>query len=177
MKKIVSAILLVLCLMGCIYAVAEDVQEIQINGIFEVKTTIPEGYTFEGSYKSDILYVGYLTSSDPSKVQGYITIAYDEEADGRTLNDFSEDELAGLIAIFLQDMPGAEVTTGETGKGTKLLIFTTNTETESRIDIMSIWHGYQIAIMLLPGDGVTPISEDQMSTMLEFLTDVEIVTL
>ena len=177
MKRILCTVFLVLFLMSCACAAAESVQEIQINGVFEVKTTIPEGYTYEGSYRSDILYIGYLTSDDPSKVKGYITIAYDEEAEGRTLNDFSEDEMAGLISLFMQDLPGAEVTMGETGKGTRLLIFTTNTGSESRVDIMTIWHGYQVAIMLIPGAGMDGIPEDQVNTMLEFLTNVEIKTL
>ena len=112
------------------------------------------------------VYVGTLKPDDPKRAVGRITIAYDEEAQGKTLNDLSEEEMDELIDVFMLDTPTATVTKGETGKGTKILIFDSDC-----YDIMTIWKGYQVALRLIPNGKLT---EEQKKMALEFLTDVTI---
>lgn len=172
MKKLL-AVLTALFLLVTAVAFAENVQQVSMDQI-KISAVVPEGYAFSGNYVSDILYVGNLTPSNAAAPSAMITIAYDEEAEGRTLNEFSEAELDSLITLFLNDTPNALVTKSQTGKGTNVLIFDTQTESESRYDIMTIWHGYQVALMVLPGENSTALTDEQKSMIMQFLTDVTI---
>ncbi|MBQ9010370.1 MAG: hypothetical protein IJ088_13745 [Clostridia bacterium] len=176
MRKIcISIILVILISSVCLFGMAENVHQVTLEG-FRVKAVIPKGYTYSERFVSDILYVGLLQPEDPSKPEASVTIAFDDTAEGKTLNDMSEEEIDRMIALFLQDTPSATVTKSETGKGTKLLIFDTNTSNECLYDIITIWHGYQVAMRVIPARGST-LSDEQKQMVNQFLTDIDIESL
>ena len=117
-----------------------------------------------------------LRPQDPKKPVASITIAFDENAQGRTLNELSEEEMDGMIALFLQDTPSAVVTKSESGKGTKILIFDNQTANECTYDVMTLWKGYQIAVRVVPAGG-SVLTEEQKTMVLQFLTDITIESL
>jgi len=141
---------------------------------FTVNTVTPEGYTYTDSFVSDILYIGYLKPDDETKPQALITIAYDEEAQGRTLNEMSDEEVLNMVEDFMQDTPDAKVSYKQTGEGTRLIVFNTETETENRIDIVTIYRGHQIAAMIIPSEPTTKLTEEDLDGVIAFLTNASI---
>jgi len=171
MRKICISIILVMLLSSvCLLGMAENTRQVTLEG-FRVKAVVPDGYSYSDRFVSDVLYVGMLRPQDPKKPVASITIAFDENAQGRTLNELSEEEMDGMIALFLQDTPSAVVTKSESGKGTKILIFDNQTANECTYDVMTLWKGYQIAVRVVPAAG-SVLTEEQKTMVLQFLTDI-----
>ena len=176
MRKICISIILVMLLSSvCLLGMAENTRQVTLEG-FRVKAVVPDGYSYSDRFVSDVLYVGMLRPQDPKKPVASITIAFDENAQGRTLNELSEEEMDGMIALFLQDTPAAVVTKSESGKGTKILIFDNQTANECTYDVMTLWKGYQIAVRVVPAAG-SVLTEEQKTMVLQFLTDITIESL
>ena len=176
MKKTLLILLSILMLISTSGVCAEENEvSVEVNHQFTVKSVVPEGYRYSEQFPSDILYIGYLEPTSPGHAQALVTIAYDEEAEGRTLNDYSEAELDALIQTFMKDTPTASVRLTESGKGTKLIVFNTENEYEHRVDVVTIWKGYQIAIMMFPYEGETVLDEASTEMILTFMTDMEII--
>ena len=143
---------------------------------FHVHTVVPDGYRYIDSFVSEILYIGYLRPKDMTLPQALITIAYDEEAHGRTVNELSDEEVLRMVDDFMQDTPDATVEYRETGEGTRLIVFNTHTKAETRIDIVTLWRGYQIACMIFPGEQskTKEVTQEDLAGIITFLTQTQI---
>ena len=80
-----------------------------------------------------------------------LSIAFDEAyADVERLNDMDDEGLALLEQTFIDSDPEVEITYGETGYGTRVLVAKHDTEGEDYIDFFSIYRGYCVEFVLLP---------------------------
>ncbi len=177
MRKPFIWLLLAAALCGLLSAAAAEApekaeQSVNVMGAFTVSAEIPQGYAFKGNYVSDILYYGTLTPEDPAYPVAIITIAFDEEADGRSIGDLTEEQIFGMVA---QDAAAlgehVEFSEAETAHGTKLLVYNILDEEEARFEIYPLYRGYQIGCVLLPGQGQT-MTQELLKTAVDFLSNV-----
>ena len=177
MKKPLIGLLLIVAMVGLFSAVAAEApqtneESINVMGAFTVSAEIPQGYAFEGNYVSDILYYGTLTPENPAYPVGIITIAFDEEADGCSIGDLTEEQVSNMIeretAVLGENVEFSEA---ETAHGTKLLIFNVLDIEEARFEIYTLYKGYQVGCVILPGQG-SMLTEEHLKMAVDFLSEV-----
>ena len=158
--------------LAAVPATDENVRSIDAMGAFTVKAAIPGGYTFTGSYVSDILYVGQLIPSDRTMSSGLITVAFDEEADGRSIGDLSQDVINAIVQEDIKSL-GQQVsfTESATSHGTKLLVYQVKDPEEARFEIYTLYKGYQIRCIIFPGIGQT-LNETHLQMAVDFVSEV-----
>ena len=183
MKKIIAMILSVMMLLGCAAATAEDAGKttlgtISINGAFTLQCGLPEGYKVTPVTADQDQVIAMLSSEDETKPVMMLSVAYDETySDVQRMNDLNEEALALLEKTFTDVDPTVEITYGETGLGTQLLIAKQTQETFQYIDFMSIYKGYFVEFVLMAPEGAEDkaLTEDQMRMAIEFLTELDFV--
>ena len=177
MRKPFIWLLLAAALCGLLSAAAAEApetteQSVNVMGSFTVSAEIPQGYTFEGNYVSDILYYGTLTPENPAYPVAIVTIAFDEEADGRSIGDLTKEEISGMVAQDTASLgEHVEFSEAETAHGTKLLVYNILDEEEARFEIYTLYKGYQVGCVILPGQGQT-MTEELLKMAVDFLSGV-----
>jgi len=166
-------VLAVLLCVICSLCAAEDVREVSLSE-FKVSAVVPKGYSYVDQFASDILYLGVLEPEDKNRPVGMITIAYDEIAGGKSLDELSEEQISAMVAEFLKDTPAARVSRTKTEKGTGILILDTETANECCYDIVTLWKGYQIAVRMLPGQNQNRLTQEQKDLVISFLSNITI---
>lgn len=161
-----------LCAFSLCLAEAYTPESVNVMGAFTVNANVPEGYSFRGEYVSSILYFGTLSPKDPAYPSALITIAFDEEANGRSIGDLTEEELSGMIASEKAVLgENVEFSQAETSHGTKLLVFNVLDEEEARFEIYTLYKGYQVGCVILPGEGHT-MTREHLDMAVDFLSEV-----
>ena len=132
MKKIIAIILGLAMLLCAVSAMAEDkvtLGTVSINGAFRLQSALPEGYKITPLTVTPEQYVALISSEDPAKPAMQLSIAFDEQyADVERLNDMDDEALALLEQSFIDNDPEVEITYGETGYGTRVLVAKHDTE-------------------------------------------------
>ncbi len=154
--------------------VADEQSEVAIDlsGKFFVHAKIPEGYTFDGDMRNGIVFVGHLLPKDGNNPVGLVTVAFDEEANGRSIGDLTEEEVKGLVAMDTSAI-GEHVEAGETitSHGTRVLVYKVLDPEEARYEMYTIYKGYQIGMLVLPG-GSGELNNAQLDWAIGFLSEV-----
>ena len=152
---------------------------ISINGEFQLKVGIPEGYTPRPVYASPEMIIAVVEKTDdPTAPVMRLTVAYDETySDVARMNDLDEQDLALLEATYTETDPEVEISYGETGLGTRLLIARQKDALPNYIDFLSIYQGYFIEFLLSPGSEAEDqtLSDEQLKLSVDFLTDLDFV--
>ena len=151
---------------------------IDINGAFSLQCGLPEGYAIEPVRSFGDQMVAVMTTEDPAKPQMVLSVAYDPVyASVERLNDLSDEELAVLEKTFTDVDPTVEITYGDTGMGTRLMVARQNDGGFDYLDIMSIYKGYFVEfVMVAPLTAEDKsLSEEQMRLCVDFLTDLDFV--
>ena len=120
--------------------------------------------------------LAWIISEDPAKPRMQLSIAYDETyADVDRLNDLEESGFEALEKTFIEEDPTVEISYGDTGLGTRLLIAKQVNDIYSYVDFFSIYKGYMIEFVLLPAQnsGVESLTEEQISMCIDFLTELD----
>ena len=180
MKKMIAMILGLAMLLCAVSAVAEDkvtLGTVSINGAFRLQTELPEGYQLVPQTVSPEQYVALISSEDPAKPAMQLSIAFDEQyADVERLNDMDDEALVLLEQSFIDNDPEVEITYGETGYGTRVLVAKHDTEELDFIDFFSIYRGYCVEFILLPAqEGDRNLNEEQIATCVSFLTNLDFI--
>ena len=171
--------LLLICavLLGtAVWAFAEG-SSVDVNGSFQVTCKVLPGYSLASKWVDANLYTGVMTPEDPKKPVMLLSIAYSELSNGRTLNDYSEEEIATLAKGYTEDMPDAKISYDVTGLGTKLIVIREDTGSDPHVEIVTIYKGYELSLYAYIEDTAgenTPLSEDDMALINTFLTDMVI---
>lgn len=180
MKKIIAIILGLVMLLCAVSATADDkvtLGTVSINGAFRLQSVLPEGYQLTPLDVSSEQYVAMIDSEDPTKPAMMLSIAFDEQyADVERLNDMDDEALALLEQTFIDNDPEVEITYGETGYGTRVLVAKHDTDDLDFIDFCSIYRGYMVEFMLLPakeGDG--NLNDEQIALCVSFLTNLDFI--
>ena len=106
------------------------------------------------------------------KIVAIVTIAFDEEADGRSIGDLTKEEISGMVAQDTASLgEHVEFSEAETAHGTKLLVYNILDEEEARFEIYTLYKGYQVGCVILPGQGQT-LTEELLKMAVDFLSGV-----
>ena len=183
MKKIIAILLSMMLLLGCGAAMAEEtgkttIGTISINGAFTLQCGLPEGYQVKPILLNQDHVIAVLVSEDETKPVMTLSVAYDETyADVHRMNELDDEARQLLEKTFTDVDPTIEISYGETGLGTELLIAKQTYESYNYIDFMSIYEGYFIEFVMTAPEGAEDktLSDDQLRMCIDFLTDLDFV--
>lgn len=185
MKKIAAMLLSLILLLGCAAGTAEGAVEkivfgtLHANGEFTLKGVLPEGYRIYPFEQDDSALISFIRAEDPARPEMILSIACDEiYSDVARLNDLSDEELAVLEKTFTDTDPYANITYDETAHGTRLLICRTVAEAYDYMDILSIYQGYMIELIMQPGKGAAEqaLTEEQTAACINLLSELEFIS-
>ena len=184
MKKIVCLLICLVFTLSLAVSLAEDkvsIGTITVNGAFDLKCALPKGYTVKPIKNNETQVQAWVVSEDPKAPVMQISVAFEEEyADVERMNDLDDEAFAALEKTFTDVDPMIDISYGDTGLGTRLLIARQNGEdTLNYIDFLSIYKGYMVEFVLSPGEGAEDktLSDDQFQMCIDFLTEMDFVSL
>ena len=184
MKKIIAIIMSLALLLGCCGAVAAEengklsLGTISINGAFNLQCGLPEGYRIQPIKMTREQILAVLVSDVPENPVMQLSVAFDETySDVDRMNDLDEEAFELLEKTFTDVDPTVEITYGDTGLGTRLLIAIQREGSFHYIDFLSIYKGYFIEFAMVPSQTAADktLTEEQMRMCIDFLTDLDFV--
>lgn len=183
MKKFISLILCTVTLLCCltVYAETPDKQNIgklSINGVFELSGQLPEGYSLKIRKMEQDEILAWIISENPEKPQMQLSIAYDEAyANVDRFNDLDEADFEKIEKTFTDEDPTVEISYGDTGYGTRLLIAKQVNDIFNYVDFFSIYKGYMIEFVLLPANmqNSEVLTDEQINMCIDFLTELDFI--
>ena len=184
MKKAIAILLCLALMLGCAAAVAETAEKeketmgtINMNGAFELRCTLPEGYQVTTVAEEPSCYRATITSADGDKPGMTISIAYEElYSDVERLNDL-DDENRALLEDTFREEDNVEISYMETAYGTQLMVIKEITDGIDYVDFFTVYKGHVIEFVLtqtLANIGV-PLTEEQIQRAVQFLSDLDFV--
>ncbi len=181
MKKIMALLLCISVLLCAAAAFAQEGEKtylgtVSMNGAFELRCKLPEGYAASEVDTDSGIMLMTVASEDPEKPIMMLSVAFDELlADVDRLNDLDAEALSKIEATFHAD-DQVNISYCETAQGTKLMMVREVFEDMDFVDFYTIYKGYQLEFVLVGGgQGKEPITEEQVQTALNFLSDLEFV--
>ena len=179
MKKILALALSLMMLLTCAAAFAENAEKetLTMLGSFEIKyNKLPEYYSMQTLTNTDMQYEASITSSDAAKPTLYLTIAFSDEWDGvNTLADATEEDLAAVKESFYEvsEMNEGDILfeDAKTGLGTPVLV--AKAADGAFGAIYTIYLSHEIEVDIFPGADAAGVTEEDVNTVLAFLTDVD----
>lgn len=181
MKKIIALALSLMLLLGCVSALAEAAEKdtITMLGAFSIKhDKLPEGYTVRVRENSEMKYDAIITSADAAKPDLELTIEFSEEwADVKTLDDASPEDIALVKDSFYEwtemDEGEIEFEDAKTGTGTPLLI--AKATDGNFAAVYTVYMSHDIEVYIYHSDETIPVTDEEINTVIKFLTDIEFV--
>ena len=183
MKKIIAVILSLVMLLGTAPVLAEagektTIGTVSINGAFTLQCGLPEGYHPIPTSVTPDQVTAVIRSDDPEAPVMHLSVAYDEKYyDVDRLNDLTPEEMTQLEEPDIEEDPGVEITYGETGYGTQLLIARHETEEADFIAFFSIYKGYCVEFVLAPSEQAADknLTVEQQRLCIDFLTELDFI--
>lgn len=189
MKKTIAVLLCLMMLLSCA-AMAEapatekeSMGAVSVNGAFELKCAIPEGYALNVlTNESDNVFATVSSEAD-EKPMIFISIAYNDMYYGvERLNDLDEEAIAVITDTFMED-DTVEISKMTTAYGTDLLVIKENRDDTDYVDFYTVYKGYEIELVLThvtpaePGkeDEFTPVTDEEIQMAVQFLSDLDFV--
>ena len=151
---------------------------IDINGAFSLQCAMPEGYSIRLDKSASDQMVAVIASEDPDRPIMQLSVGYDEAyADVDRLNDLDNEALDVLEKTFVDTDPAVEISYGDTGLGTRLMIARLNDGAYDYLDFMSIYKGYFVECVLLPSESAADkiLTDEQTRMCIDFLTEMDFV--
>ena len=155
-----------------------DLGVIDINGAFSLQCALAEGYTIQVIRSASDQMVAIISSEDESKPILQLSVGYDEAyASVDRLNDLDDEALSVLEQTFVETDPAVEISYGDTGLGTRLMIARLNNGYIDFLDFMSIYKGYFVECVLVPSEAAVDktLTEEQIQMCIDFLTEMDFV--
>ena len=185
MKKIIAIMISLALLLGCAGAFAEAepavkevIGTITVNGAFTLQCALPEGYKVQPLHLNADQLIAIITSENPEKPVMTLSVAYDETySDVDRLNDLSDEELAALEETFTVMDPTIELSYGETGYGTRLLIAKQLDDFIDYVDFMTIYKGYFLEFVVTASEAAESknLTEEEYQMCVDFLTELDFI--
>ena len=153
----------------------ESLGKLTVNGEFALQCKLPEGYDIQVVNMRNTKVVASITSKDASKPVMYLSIAYNElYSDVDRLNDLNAEDLKALENTFTE-MNVVDITYRETAYGTKLMVVRESENDTDFVDFFTIYKGYNVEFIVTPGEGMKGLTNEQIKTSIDFLTDLDFV--
>ena len=153
----------------------ESLGSLTVNGEFALQCRLPEGYEIQVVNMRNTKIVASVTSKDAKKPVMYLSIAYNEMySNVDRLNDLNADDLKALEDTFTQ-MNDVEITYRETAYGTKLMVVRERGNDTDFVDFFTVYNGYNVEFIVTPGTGAKELTNEQIKTSIDFLTDLDFV--
>ena len=183
MKKIFALLLSLMLLCGA--AMAEEsgktvLASVNMNGAFELRCSLPEGYEIEEFSKEDAQQIWVIRGPEDKPLMT-LSIAFDEmHADIARLNDLTAEQKAELEATWSEeDLVTVSYTT--TDHGTELMCVQENRDTVDYVDFYTIYNGYDVEFVVISPvaeDGTSQgLTEEQIRMAVQFLSDMDFIPL
>ena len=180
MKKMLAILLCVSMLLGCA-ALAETEKAslgvVNVNGAFELKCALPEGYTLEVLHSETHFCLASVNPEDETKPTLMISVAHNElYFDVERINDLDEETLKKIESSF-RDEDDVEITYMETAYGTRLMVVKEVSDGVDYLDFYTIYKGYEVELVLIHANegGPLPITEAEIEMAVKFLSDMDFV--
>ena len=180
MKKVFATLLCLVMLLGCA-AVAETAEKTQLstvnmNGMFQLQCTLPEGYRIEEIESGEAAYVAMFDAGEKQPLLT-LSIAFNElYSDVARMNDLDAESLA-LIEESFRAEDDVEITYAETAYGTKVMLVREKEGTVDYVDFYSIYLGYEIELVAASMDIENGLTDEQIQMVIDFLSDLDFVAL
>ena len=180
MKKMTAMILCLVLALSCAAGLAEAAEKtnigtVNVNGAFEARCVLPQGYTLETESEENGGLISMITCEDPAKPTLMLSIMFDEMyADVEKLNDLDDEAVAYIESTFTDEY-NVDISYTETAYGTKLMVVK---ELEGMFaDVYTIYQGYEFEFVLLPTaeGGAESLTEEQIQLVIEFLSNLDFV--
>ena len=155
-----------------------DLGVIDINGAFSLQCKMAEGYTIQPVKSTSDQMIALVTNEDPAKPILMLSVAYDEAyAKVDRMNDMDDEALAVLEKTFTDMDPTVEISYGDTGLGTRLMIVRQSDSGFDYLDFLSVYKGYFVECVMIASKDVEDktLNEDQIKMCVDFLTDLDFV--
>ena len=183
MKKIIVLALSVMMLLTCAaaYAGEAEKQSVTMAGAFSISyDKLPEYYTLEKVHDDELQFTALIRSTDAAKPNMILDISFSDEWAGiDTLADVTEQDILELQEDFYRvtelDAGDLVFSDAETGMGTKLMV--ARDKDGSMGAVYCIYKGHEVEIDLFPGAAGNPVTEEDIQTVIRFLTDIEFTPL
>ena len=155
----------------------EKLGRLTVNGDFELTCKLPADYKLQTVDRRGENIVASVLSDDMTKPQMYLTIAFDDTYAGvEKMNDMSEEELKVLENSFTE-MNEVNISYGQTGLGTKLMIARETGADTDFVDILTVYKGYLIEFNMSPNPKAADqtLTDEQVQMCVDFLTNIDFV--
>ena len=155
-----------------------DLGIIDINGAFSLQCKMAEGYIIQPLKSTSEQMIALVVSEDPAKPVLMLCVAYDEAyAKVERMNDLDEEAFAVLEKTFTDMDPTVEISYGDTGLGTRLMIVRQSESGFDYLDFLSIYKGYFVECVMIASQTAEAktLTEDQVQMCIDFLTDMDFV--
>ena len=179
MKKIIALALSLIMVLSCVAALAEaataEKATLKVLGAFDIKySPIPDDYTLQITEQTDMRVSALINSTKENMPMMILTIAFNDAwAHIDRFNDATEEEIANIKGTFEEVADNVEFADAETSLGTKLLV--AKTEGGALVSIYTIYKGHEIEMLMLPGGSAEVITEDDITRVINFLSDLDFV--
>ena len=153
----------------------ESLGKLTVNGEFALQCKLPEGYEIQVVNMRNTKVVASITNKDAKKPVMYLSIAYNElYSNVDRLNDLNAEDLKALENTFTE-MNVVDITYRETAYGTKLMVVKESENDTDFVDFFTIYKGYNVEFIVTPGEGMKGLTNEQIKTSIDFLTDLDFV--
>ena len=177
MKKMISMLLCAVLLSGCFPALADQLGTIDMNGVFTLTCTMPEGYSLEDAgMQEEGYYLATIVPQDNTRPTMELDISFDEMyASVNRLNDLSDADLALIEDTFSEYK--VEFSYPTTNQGTRLLVAKEVQDKTDFVVFYTIYKGYEVEFVLYRShtSGDSSISDEQIQMALDFMSNLEFV--
>ena len=190
MKKTIAVLLCLMMLFSCAAmaesaaAEKESMGSLNVDGAFDLKCAIPEGYTLNVLNNENNSVLAMITSEEEGKPDIYLSIAYNDMYYGvERLNDLDEEAVAAIADSFLEE-DDVEISKMTTAYGTELFVIKEIRDEVDFVDFYTIYKGYEIEMIIthVPADDpeaedapIVPVTEEEIQLAVQFLSDLDFV--
>ncbi|MEG0492265.1 MAG: hypothetical protein RR696_03610 [Clostridia bacterium] len=172
MKKFLAVFMTIVLMMSFTCALAEEVKVQQSPDAFDVTLVVPEGYEMKEERINDALYINVISATeDESVCEYFLSIAFSEEHDGRSMADLSQEEKDALIATFNEGYENATQTEMTTKEGSQIFLLDENNSESDYALAFTIYKGYFIQ-MFISKPNFETLTEENIALANEIFGDL-----
>ena len=171
MKKLLAIVMAVLMLMSVALADTAKTPVVYDDNL-TLNMVYPEGY--DVAVEDIGIYKMIAMSKENAPVILLLICPDDEYADAERLNDMDEGDQEAFTLSLMEDYNNANVTWLKTEHDTDVVMLNENDAAVDFAELVTLYHGYLIDVMLIAQDGET-VTENDINLAMKVLSDMDFV--